>query len=240
MLNVLHFGADATGTVDAATAIQNAINSGIASGVVRTVFFPSGTYKIASTLNIVGTNGTPVNVNLVGDAGIAGLGLQGTVLQWAGGLLPMVIRQYVTESSDSDITFDGGATALTCFWQQPTASGPRYDRCVYRNPKVFPYWTAGMAVTANVTYVLAPVVGSAYPDNCHLYLCTNSGSGTTAGSPTTFPTTAGASSTADGNGVVWTEVGRSPRRSSWAASCSLEATNSATRLAGRNATSLAA
>jgi len=54
--NVLDFGADATGVVDSAAAIQAALNSG-----AKTVYAPAGTYKILSTLTI------PKNISLIGD-----------------------------------------------------------------------------------------------------------------------------------------------------------------------------
>lgn len=47
--NVLDYGADNTGTNDTTSAIQNAINS-IPSGAV--LFFPSGTYKVSSTITL--------------------------------------------------------------------------------------------------------------------------------------------------------------------------------------------
>lgn len=55
-VSVLDFGADATGTNDSTTAIQNAINCGI-----QKIYFPQGTYKVTSTINIT------TSVQLYGD-----------------------------------------------------------------------------------------------------------------------------------------------------------------------------
>lgn len=51
MINVLDFGADPTGVADSAAAIQLAVNQ------TGTIYFPEGTYKIQSTINV------PSNVN---------------------------------------------------------------------------------------------------------------------------------------------------------------------------------
>ena len=51
-LNVLDYGADSTGVADSTSAIQTAITSCIASG--QSLYLPTGTYKITSTLNIPG------------------------------------------------------------------------------------------------------------------------------------------------------------------------------------------
>jgi hypothetical protein len=58
--NILDFGADPTSVADSTAAIQAAINSVAASG--GQVYFPSGTYKITSTITI-STKG----VHLIGD-----------------------------------------------------------------------------------------------------------------------------------------------------------------------------
>lgn len=49
-LNVLDFGADPTGANDATTAIQNAIDEGLATNAP--VFIPAGTYKISSVITL--------------------------------------------------------------------------------------------------------------------------------------------------------------------------------------------
>ena len=54
-VNVLDRGADPTGVADSTSAIQSAINTG------SPVYFPSGTYKVTSTITYTGT------VNLFGD-----------------------------------------------------------------------------------------------------------------------------------------------------------------------------
>lgn len=54
-VNVLDRGADPTGVADSTSAIQSAINTG------RPVYFPSGTYKVTSTISYTGT------VNIFGD-----------------------------------------------------------------------------------------------------------------------------------------------------------------------------
>jgi parallel beta-helix repeat protein len=54
-VNVLDRGADPTGVADSTSAIQSAINTG------RPVYFPSGTYKVTSTISYTGT------VNISGD-----------------------------------------------------------------------------------------------------------------------------------------------------------------------------
>jgi len=48
-VSVIDFGADPTGNIDSTSAIQNAINSG------NCVFFPSGTYKVTSTITYTGS-----------------------------------------------------------------------------------------------------------------------------------------------------------------------------------------
>jgi hypothetical protein len=48
IVNVIDFGADPTGASDSSAAIQAAVNS-ITSGVI---FFPTGTYKVLSTINV--------------------------------------------------------------------------------------------------------------------------------------------------------------------------------------------
>jgi hypothetical protein len=53
--NVLAYGADNTGTTDATTAIQNAINAAYSAGG-GTVFFPNGKYLLSSPLVTSGTN----------------------------------------------------------------------------------------------------------------------------------------------------------------------------------------
>lgn len=58
--NVVTYGADPTGVADSTTAIQNAINS-ITNG--GDVYFPNGTYKVTSTLNI--GNGTGIAAPLI-------------------------------------------------------------------------------------------------------------------------------------------------------------------------------
>jgi hypothetical protein len=62
-VSVLDFGADNTGVADSTTAIQNAINT----LRVGTLYFPRGTYKISSTIN-VGTDGTATEIQLVGES----------------------------------------------------------------------------------------------------------------------------------------------------------------------------
>jgi hypothetical protein len=62
--NILDFGADPTGVADSTTAVQAAIDSVVSAGGVNggQVYFPSGIYKITSTVTI-STNG----VHLIGD-----------------------------------------------------------------------------------------------------------------------------------------------------------------------------
>ena len=50
VLNVLDFGADATGSVDSTSVIQSAIDKGLATNTP--VFFPAGTYKITSVITL--------------------------------------------------------------------------------------------------------------------------------------------------------------------------------------------
>ena len=51
VVNVLDYGADPTGSADSTTAIQNAINA----AVQKTVYLPSGTYKISAPIQIKGS-----------------------------------------------------------------------------------------------------------------------------------------------------------------------------------------
>lgn len=71
--DVIAFGADPTGVADSATAINNAITQLGATG--GTIYFPSGTYKIASTITIttpharfIGASRTDCTLNFTGSA----------------------------------------------------------------------------------------------------------------------------------------------------------------------------
>jgi hypothetical protein len=66
-VNVLSLGADNTGSSDATSIIQSAINSG-----ASVVYFPAGTYKVTSTITMV------ANQKLMGD------GIGNTVIQLSG------------------------------------------------------------------------------------------------------------------------------------------------------------
>jgi hypothetical protein len=59
VVNVLDYGADDTGAVDAATNIGNAITAATSSG--KSVYIPAGDYKLSSTLTV------PSNCRLYGD-----------------------------------------------------------------------------------------------------------------------------------------------------------------------------
>ena len=61
VVNVLDFGADPTGVVNSATAIQNAINYANLSTTKKFVYIPSGKYKISSQLQ------TYSNITISGD-----------------------------------------------------------------------------------------------------------------------------------------------------------------------------
>jgi hypothetical protein len=81
--DVVAWGADPTGAVDSTTAIQNAINSlntAIPGGIV---FFPTGVYKISSTLTI-----SIIGVTLMGTGASysadVGSNSMGSALTWAG------------------------------------------------------------------------------------------------------------------------------------------------------------
>jgi hypothetical protein len=85
--NVLDFGADKSGSADSSTAIQNAINSlGVLGGVV---YFPPGTYKIASTVF------TPSNSYGIW---LLGSGMRNTYLQWSGGASAMIFAHSGTDN----------------------------------------------------------------------------------------------------------------------------------------------
>jgi hypothetical protein len=81
---VRDYGADPTGSVDAATAIQNAVDAAGAAttGLTSTVVFPYGRYKLGSTIDL------PSNVNLLG-AGPDSSGNEITRIQWSGGASTM-------------------------------------------------------------------------------------------------------------------------------------------------------
>lgn len=81
--NVLDFGADATGVSDSAAAIQSAMSSGKPD-----IYFPAGTYKIGSTINI------PTSVKA-----IRGAGKGSTIID--------------ASSSSGNITFDWIGTGFT-------------------------------------------------------------------------------------------------------------------------------
>jgi hypothetical protein len=78
-LNVLDYGAIGNGTADDTAAFQAAITAG--QTLEKTVYVPSGTYKITSQLNINN------NFTLIGDAGHrASIGITpaGSILDWRG------------------------------------------------------------------------------------------------------------------------------------------------------------
>jgi Pectate lyase superfamily protein len=76
-ISVIDFGADPTGATDSTTAIQAAITAagtfGTVSNYGAAVYFPSGKYKISSTINLLGS----VFVSLFGEG-------RSSVVSWAG------------------------------------------------------------------------------------------------------------------------------------------------------------
>jgi hypothetical protein len=82
VVNVLDFGADPTGVADSTSAIQAAVNS-ITNG---TVYFPNGTFKITSTINIDAD--TQYSLNLLGNGLASKILYDGTT-----STIPMVYYQ---------------------------------------------------------------------------------------------------------------------------------------------------
>lgn len=62
--NVLDYGADSTGSNDSSSAIQAAIT---AAGYGGCVYFPKGTYKVNSTIDVPAVNSTISGVNFIGE-----------------------------------------------------------------------------------------------------------------------------------------------------------------------------
>ena len=100
IVSVFDFGAKGDGTTDDTTAIQNAINVVGSAGIYGTIYFPAGTYKITSTLNVK----NPIFLQGAG-AGAGGYptGPTPTLLSWAGGAAPMIIF-----GSNGSSPFNGG------------------------------------------------------------------------------------------------------------------------------------
>lgn len=100
IISVKDFGATGDGTTDDTTTIQNAINVVGSAGIYGTIYFPAGTYKITSTLNVT----QPIFLQGAG-AGAGGypVGPTPTKLSWAGGSAPMIIF-----GSNGSSPFNGG------------------------------------------------------------------------------------------------------------------------------------
>lgn len=92
VVNVLDFGADATGATDSTSAIQAAIDS-VTNG---TVYFPNGTYSINTTLEIDAD--TKISLNLVGNSLASKLHYNGTT-----SAIPMVYYYGGSNSNFSKI-----------------------------------------------------------------------------------------------------------------------------------------
>ena len=92
VVNVLDFGADATGATDSTSAIQAAIDS-VTNG---TVYFPNGTYSINTTLEIDAD--TKISLNLVGNGLASKLHYNGTT-----SAIPMVYYYGGSNSNFSKI-----------------------------------------------------------------------------------------------------------------------------------------
>lgn len=124
---VTQFGADPTGTNDSAAAINNAINSLPLSGspgVGGVVYFPAGTYKVASTITVsavapvylrgAGTQATTIAFYGTGDCfrmfnNYVPSGGSASILVWGGGV--------------SDMTIDGSnATIVSFAFTNPASS----------------------------------------------------------------------------------------------------------------------
>lgn len=126
------FGADNTGSVDATTPIQNAINALPSTG--GTVYLPAGTYKINSTLDI---RDKP-NVVLQGagahhDVYFSSSALQGTILKRTSGTGTMLICGTTTAQSNGikgqkviGMNFDASGLAATAI-QVVSLRGGTFD-----------------------------------------------------------------------------------------------------------------
>ena len=116
MVSVFDFGATGNGTTDDTAAIQNAINAVGSSGIYGSLYFPAGTYKITSTLNVT----QPIFLQGAG-AGAGGypVGPTPTKLSWAGGASPMIIfgsngSSPFNGGGIKDMTIDGNQLATVC------------------------------------------------------------------------------------------------------------------------------
>jgi hypothetical protein len=99
VVSVKDFGATGNGTTDDTAAIQAAINAALSrpltSGGAGSVFFPAGSYKVTSTINIPPRNGQTYNVGLrIYGEGTAGNGGSNTTLVAATGFTGTGVFKY--------------------------------------------------------------------------------------------------------------------------------------------------
>jgi hypothetical protein len=140
--NVKNFGAKGDGSTDDTTAIQSVLNlvggrSNTGQISVSAIYFPSGTYKITSTLTLIGPSNGQRGIKIFGDT--VGFSEGATTIQWhgsAGGTLFQ--SQGICNSSIEGLVFDGNETAGICYWyrsDQPNggsgSSGNRFSHCYF-------------------------------------------------------------------------------------------------------------
>jgi len=136
--NVLDFGADPTGVVDSAAAIQAAVNAS------QAVFFPVGTYKLTAQITVSKSTAFA----------IYGEGIGNSILSWtnaSGGFAITMANNYDTITIDGlslRTEFAGGGTALAVTYPVSASSifvGARLSNIEMRgSDNTTDYWTTGL------------------------------------------------------------------------------------------------
>ena len=156
-ISVKDFGAKGDGTTDDTTAIQNAISIVGASAIYGIIYFPAGTYKITSTLNVT----KPMYLQGAG-AGAGGYptGPTPTLLSWAGGAAPMIIfgsngSSPFNGGGIKDMSIDGNQLATICL---------KLIDCVHGS-----FANLGLYQGTSKLLEMANSAGVAYPTGFHTF-----------------------------------------------------------------------
>jgi hypothetical protein len=115
--NVRDYGATGNGSTDDAAAIQKGLNE-LASGVIKTLYFPQGTYQINQTLKLQ----SALYASVIGEDPDL------TTIRWggaSGGI--MMIIDGVAYSRFNRLTWDGQNVAKVAIDQSKTDNGARFD-----------------------------------------------------------------------------------------------------------------
>jgi hypothetical protein len=106
--NVVNYGADSTGVADSTTAIQAAIAAAAANNG-GTVYVPSGTYKITSTLTINNSCVVIVGAGSAGEIAAGGVGsTSATIFKWAGAVDGVMVSFLTPAGSTNSKRFNQG------------------------------------------------------------------------------------------------------------------------------------